>query len=111
MCQDCVTGTLRGDLTPAGVEEVVHNVPTYVTHPDPGIKPLGTVVILPDAFGWTLRNTRVLADAYAKRVPCTVYVPEFMNGTDTPILLRPVGLGPGTVSLPRLLTPSSCLEH
>ena len=94
MCKDCVTGTLRGDLTPAGVEEVVHNVPAYVAHPDPGVKPLGIVVILPDAFGWTLRNTRVLADAYAKRVPCTVYVPEFMNGIDTPIYLKPDTFGP-----------------
>ena len=105
MCKDCVTGTLRGDLTPAGVEEVVHNVPAYVAHPDPGVKPLGIVVILPDAFGWALRNTRVLADAYAKRVPCTVYVPEFMNGIDTPIYLTP-----DTLDLRhRLPTPSSCI--
>ncbi len=86
MCRDCFTGTLRGDVTPAGTEEVVHGQPTYVAHPDPGVLPLGTVVILTDAFGWTLRNTRALADAYAKRVPCTVYVPDFMDGMCAPTL-------------------------
>lgn len=79
MCPDCFTGTLRGDVTPAGTEEVVHGVQTYVARPAAGTS-IGTVVVLTDAFGWTLRNTRALADAYASRVPCTVYVPDFMNG-------------------------------
>ncbi|KAK4151630.1 protein AIM2 [Chaetomidium leptoderma] len=84
MCRDCFAGTLRGDATPAGTEETIHGVPTYVARPAPGVEPLGTVVILTDAFGWKLRNTRALADAYAQRVPCTVYVPDFMNGHAIP---------------------------
>lgn len=80
VCRDCFTGTLRGDVVPRGEETTIHGVATYATHPDPGVEPLGTVVLLTDAFGWTLQNTRALADAYAKRVPCTVYVPDFTNG-------------------------------
>ncbi|KAK4129702.1 alpha/beta-hydrolase [Parathielavia appendiculata] len=84
VCRDCFTGTLRGDVTPTGREKTIHSVPTYVVTPDPGVTPLGTVVILTDAFGWKLRNTRALADAYAKRVPCTVYVPDFLEGRAIP---------------------------
>lgn len=39
----------------------------------------GIVVIVPDAFGWKLVNTRILADKYAERCQVTVYVPDFMD--------------------------------
>lgn len=81
MCRDCFSGTLRGDAVPSGTEEVVHGILTYVARPDPGVQPLGIVVIATDAFGWKLRNTRALADTYARRVPCIVYVPDFFNGS------------------------------
>ncbi|KXX73691.1 Protein AIM2 [Madurella mycetomatis] len=84
MCRDCFTGTLRGDVVPSGAEEAVHGIPTYVARPDPGVQPLGIVVIATDAFGWKLRNTRALADTYARRVPCIVYVPDFFNGHGIP---------------------------
>ncbi|KAK0631478.1 Alpha/Beta hydrolase protein [Immersiella caudata] len=83
-CADCFTGTLRGDLTPSGHETTIHSLPTYIASPPDGITPLGIVVILSDAFGYQLLNTRVLADAYARRVPCTVYVPDFMAGHSPP---------------------------
>ncbi|KAJ4287906.1 hypothetical protein N0V88_007526 [Collariella sp. IMI 366227] len=84
MCRDCFTGTLRGDVTPAGTEETIHGIPTYIAQPPPGVQPSGTVVLITDAIGWKLLNTRALADAYAQRVPCTVYVPDFMNGHAIP---------------------------
>ncbi|GKT91004.1 dienelactone hydrolase family protein [Colletotrichum tofieldiae] len=68
-CADCFKGTLRGDVEPQGTEETIHGLPTYVARPEPGREPAGVVVILPDACGWKLRNTRALADAYAKRIP------------------------------------------
>ena len=79
-CPDCFRGTLRGDVVPAGTEETVYGLATYVARPPDGAIPLGIVVILADAFGWKLRNTRALADAYARRVPCVVYVPDVMDG-------------------------------
>ncbi|KAL0942586.1 dienelactone hydrolase family protein [Colletotrichum truncatum] len=83
-CADCFKGTLRGDVVPQGNEETINGLPTYVARPDAGREPAGVVVILPDALGWTLRNTRGLADAYAKRIPAVVLVPEFMNGNALP---------------------------
>ena len=79
-CPDCFKGTLRGDVVPAGTEETVHGLATYVARPLDGATPLGIVVILADAFGWKLRNIRALADAYARRVPCVVYIPDVMDG-------------------------------
>ncbi|KAK3355581.1 hypothetical protein B0H65DRAFT_452472 [Neurospora tetraspora] len=87
VCADCFKGTLRGDVIPTGHEDVIHGLPTYIATPEPWVKPLGTVVLITDAFGWTLRNTRALADSYAKRVPCIVYVPDFMDGKAVPLSL------------------------
>jgi len=78
-CRDCFTGTVQTDVAPTGTEQVVHGRRTYVATPGPDTAPLGTVVILTDAFGWRFPNTRTLADAYACRVPCTVYIPDFMD--------------------------------
>lgn len=79
-CSDCASGHLH-EGTPAGRVETLHGLPAYVTGP-PGNEPSkGTVVIIPDAFGWNLNNSRILADAYAKRAGVTVYLPDFMNGT------------------------------
>ncbi|WQF88564.1 Putative dienelactone hydrolase, alpha/Beta hydrolase [Colletotrichum destructivum] len=83
-CADCFRGTLRGDVEPQGTEETVHGLPTYVARPEPGREPAGVVVILPDACGWKLRNTRALADAYARRIPAVVLLPDFMNGYGLP---------------------------
>ncbi|KAK1951982.1 dienelactone hydrolase family protein [Colletotrichum sublineola] len=79
-CADCFKGTLRGDVEPRGTVETVHGLPTYVARPEPGREPAGVVVVLPDAFGWELLNTRALADAYAKRIPAVVLLPDMMNG-------------------------------
>lgn len=78
-CKDCVAGTLH-EGTPAGREETVHGRLTYVTEPPDGAAAKGIVVIVPDAFGWKLVNTRILADKYAERCQVTVYVPDFMDG-------------------------------
>jgi hypothetical protein len=78
-CEDCFKGTLHGDDIPAGTEEVIHGLNTYVARPPEGTTPIGTLILTPDVFGWGLRNTRALADAYARRTPCIVYLPDFMN--------------------------------
>ena len=85
-CRDCFTGTVETDGTHSGTEQELHGRPTYVSTPSAsaGIEPLGTIVIIPDAFGWTFPNTRSLADSYARRVPCTVLLPDFMNGESVP---------------------------
>ena len=79
-CAACFTGALHDDVTPAGTETVLFGVPCYVGHPEPADTKAGTVVIISDAFGWRLKNTRALADLYAKKGGFKVLVPDFFNG-------------------------------
>jgi hypothetical protein len=79
-CSRCFLGTLRGDIDPTGVVEMLYGLPTYVARPEAGKDPTGIVVIVPDAMGWELRNTRALADAYARRIPAVVLLPDFLDG-------------------------------
>jgi dienelactone hydrolase len=83
VCADCFRGTLRGDAVLTGTEAQIHGNPTYVARPEDGVEPRGLVVIIPDAFGWKLKNTRALADNYARRAEVLVYLPDFMNGSFT----------------------------
>ncbi len=78
-CKDCVSGVVHSG-TPTGSTAKIHNVNTYVASPPNGTPPRGIIVVVPDVFGWTFSNTRVLADSYAKKGNFTVYVPDFMNG-------------------------------
>ena len=80
-CKDCASGVLH-EGTPAGREETIHGLMTYVTDPPSGVAAKGIVVIIPDLFGWSLNNSRVLADRYAERGGYTVYLPDFMDGTE-----------------------------
>lgn len=86
-CNDCASGHLH-EGTPTGHVETVHGFPAYITSP-PGDEPSkGIVVIIPDAFGWNLNNSRILADAYAKRAGVKVFLPDFMNGMSTSSMVR-----------------------
>jgi hypothetical protein len=88
-CADCFKGTLRGDVEPAGTVETINGLPTYVARPAADQQPLGVVVIISDAFGWELLNTRALADVYARRGQVLVYVPDFLQGIITCPPLEP----------------------
>lgn len=79
-CRDCFTGTLRGDAVLTGTVETIHNLPAYVARPEAGVEPKALVVIISDGFGWGLKNTRALADNYARRAQVLVYLPDFMDG-------------------------------
>lgn len=60
--QCCATGSLHTG-TPTGRIERLHGLDCYVA--DAPSTPKGIIVIIPDAFGWTLPNNRILADDYA----------------------------------------------
>lgn len=79
-CSDCFKGHDRpGAIT--GVETHLHGVKSYVTQPtQDGVAPKGLIVVISDAFGWKTNNIRLLADSYARRTGCRVYVPDFMDG-------------------------------
>ncbi|KAK6513349.1 hypothetical protein TWF281_004978 [Arthrobotrys megalospora] len=77
----CIRGSLHTG-TPTGTEETIHKLPTYVAQPDNGGSGStnGTIVVLPDTFGWDLINLRLLADSYAKRGNFRVLMPDVHFG-------------------------------
>lgn len=75
--QCCASGSLHSG-TPTGREDKLHGLDVYIA--EPSGKPKGIVVILPDIFGWTLANTRILADSFAKKGDFLVLLPDFMDG-------------------------------
>jgi dienelactone hydrolase len=78
-CKDCISGALHSG-NPVGVVRNLHGLQTYIASPPEGLAPKGVVVIIPDAFGWQLTNSRILADSYARKGQFLVYLPDFMNG-------------------------------
>ncbi|SPN96507.1 related to dienelactone hydrolase family protein [Cephalotrichum gorgonifer] len=83
-CADCY----RGNDHPGpvvGNEIKLHGYDVYITQPQSKTRsPNALIVVLSDAFGWNTNNLRRLADSYAERTSCTVYVPDFMHGTAAP---------------------------
>ncbi|KAL9014057.1 MAG: hypothetical protein Q9173_001265 [Seirophora scorigena] len=75
----CCAGNLY-EGTPRGREETLRGFSSYVTEPPGNIPAKGIIVIIPDAFGWTFKNTRILADTYAERVGARCLLPDFMDG-------------------------------
>lgn len=75
----CAMGSLHAG-TPTGREDKIYGLDCYIAE---GPSSKGIIVIIPDAFGWTLPNNRILADEYAKR-GFTVYLPEVMDGVKVP---------------------------
>jgi len=107
-CPDCFTGTVH-EGTPLGHVETIHGLPTYVAGTSE-TEPEGIIVIISDAFGWDLPNSKVLADAYAKRGNYTVYLPDFMDGNLMPLILRTQSsLMPATQVIAFLMTCSKTL--
>ncbi|KAI4174958.1 MAG: hypothetical protein LQ343_001985 [Gyalolechia ehrenbergii] len=84
VCKDCASGTVHTG-TPTGRVETLHNVPTYITSPSNDTPIKATIIMIPDAFGWEMPNSRLLCDTYAKRVNATVYLPEFQGGYHLPL--------------------------
>lgn len=81
--QCCASGTLHTG-TPKGTVSQLHGLPVYIASPPSNTSPKGIVVILPDIFGWTLPNTRILADNFAAKGDFLVMLPDFMDGNVFP---------------------------
>ncbi|KAI7258187.1 hypothetical protein KC352_g10744, partial [Hortaea werneckii] len=77
----CASGSLHTGI-PTGRIKKLHGLDCYIADAPDGRNPKGVVVIIPDAFGWTLPNNRILADQYAKRTGAHVFLPDFMDDTD-----------------------------
>lgn len=78
--QCCAAGELHTG-TPQGRVTKIHGLDCYVAAPPPDTAAQGVIVMLPDIFGWTLPNTRLLADSYAAKGSYLVFLPEVQSGT------------------------------
>jgi dienelactone hydrolase len=83
-CPACFQGFVRTDAQPSGRETKLHGLDCYIASPPNGGKAKGSVVIVPDAFGWVFTNNRLLADEYARQGGFNVYLPDFMDGKHAP---------------------------
>lgn len=89
----CLSGVINSG-TPKGRTEEIGGLQTYVAEPEKGSK--AVVIFIADSnaaslpcicaysndytvFGWTLPNTRLLADSYAK-AGFRAYIPDFHDG-------------------------------
>lgn len=70
--QDCCFRGFQWDGVPQGNEGKLADSEAYIT----GDNKQRAVLILHDALGWQLKNTRLLADHYAKEANATVYLPN-----------------------------------
>ncbi|KAG5792907.1 hypothetical protein H9Q69_008033 [Fusarium xylarioides] len=81
-CTDCYTGHGHAKL---------HGHDVYVTEPQTKeVSTKGLIVVVSDAFGWNTTNLRGVADRYAERTGCRVYVPDFIHGTSAPASIKAV---------------------
>ncbi|KEZ45382.1 hypothetical protein SAPIO_CDS2214 [Scedosporium apiospermum] len=89
-CVDCYRG--HDHPGPASGREIkLHGYDVYVTEPQAeGRTAKELIVVLSDIFGWNTTNLRRLADSYAERTGCKVYIPDFMHGTAAPPSIKKV---------------------
>ncbi|EHK21328.1 uncharacterized protein TRIVIDRAFT_78426 [Trichoderma virens Gv29-8] len=85
-CPDCFRGSVH-EGEPRGQVTHAYGRETYVVEPANGQPAKGIVVILPDAFGWSFANVRLLADQYADKGGFKVYAPDFMDGRAAPLYM------------------------
>jgi len=71
----CKTG-FAWDGKPTGSETTLAGLKAYSVGDSQDV----AILIVADIYGWTLNNTRLLADHFAKEVGATVFVPDFYDG-------------------------------
>jgi hypothetical protein len=80
-CPACFSGHAH-DGQPLGRVETINGRATYVAdHKQGGSGAQGTIILIPDAFGWEFVNNRLLADHYAAKGNFRVLLPDFMDGS------------------------------
>ena len=75
LCPHCINGSvLEGEPTGTMIDGAYFAAGTDAS--------LSTkaVILLTDVFGLPLKNSKILADVYAKEVGCDVWVPDMFDG-------------------------------
>jgi len=70
MVDDCCKTAFLWDGKPTGHEGTVGKNAAYITGTNEDV----AVLLIPDLFGWTFTNLRLLADHFANEANCTCYV-------------------------------------
>ena len=83
-CAECFKGVAH-DGKPAGTEDKIHGLRTYIAHPLAGPTSPSTIIFVTDAFGFNLLNSKLLADEYAAKTGCRVLVPDVIPGGGVPL--------------------------
>jgi hypothetical protein len=72
MSSQCCLQGFQWNGTPTGKESTLADNKAYVTGSNPDV----AIMVIPDLFGWTFVNERLLSDHYAKEVDATVFMPD-----------------------------------
>ncbi|KAH7884962.1 hypothetical protein F5I97DRAFT_1881233 [Phlebopus sp. FC_14] len=81
-CPDCNRGSILAG-TPTGSLTKLNGVEAYFAPAVPsaeGVTKPFALVLLSDAFGLPLVNTKIMADKFAKDLACDVWIPDLFNG-------------------------------
>ncbi|KAG6899263.1 hypothetical protein C0993_011865 [Termitomyces sp. T159_Od127] len=75
-CPDCLTG----DILPGEPTGAYSIQGAYLAQaPDSSRNPYRAILLLTDAFGLPLKNSKVLADKFATELQCDVWVPDYFE--------------------------------
>lgn len=76
-CPDCLTGDmLPGEPTGAYNIQGAYLAPARGSSHNSGC----AILLLTDAFGLPLKNSKILADKFATELKCDVWVPDYFEG-------------------------------
>lgn len=78
--KECCLKGFSWNGTPAGKEGTLANNKTYITGSNSEV----AILIIADGFGWTMPNSRLIADHYAQEIGATVYMPDLYGHTVSP---------------------------
>ena len=81
MVDDCCRTAFLWDGKPKGHIGALGDNTAYIT----GTNKEAAVLIVPDLFGWTFNNVRLLADHFANEANCTCYVVDLYASTVIPL--------------------------
>lgn len=75
-CPDCT----KGGVLPGEPTGHMNDDNSYLAPAPTGGSSSRAIVLLSDAFGLPLKNTKILADNFAQRLACDVWVPDLFAG-------------------------------
>ena len=88
---NCCTGTVHDhsttqDINPRGNVQTINNVKCYITSSYQSNAQSDILFILAtDVFGYTLSNSRILADMFSNELNTTCIVPDLFKGSEPPV--------------------------